>query len=539
MAKAKEQGIRMAKFPLDKYLDWGASSSKNLTLDQALNIMLDLQRDSNWQKALDHIPKRKLKSYRNYQLMRQIQRDQRLLGQDTPESFNAVMKEIGAKERSFENFDNILCEADREDDDYINNNESATPSGVVYNLNDFKETSVIRPTASFEAFKSDINFGSSGYVGTKETKASRVRHGSFDSDYKNTQRSGQYNKGSPSYFRDDYSSSRGTEKRFSSDNVDTEREFSNDDCETEERRDRSFNNSSQRYTSNSSYQKSDNQEYPRTRRTYNYYETFNSRSEPYQNNPRSFRSHDNRQESRPISSSHYQEDQEYSRPRQSYSKPYNSNRSFYQSNESQDYRRPSRNFDGESSDQTDGDLSGITASDNSSNPRYESHSDEDHENSRPPYRQFDQSSYGSRRPSYRDNRNQESFDSSYGSRRPPYRDNRDQESFRPNREYNSNFSGSYNSEQRSRPFYQSQYQDRPRRSFNSDSESSYGSRSRSGYQDNVRSNREHNSDYEELNRKPYEHENYKNTSRPLDDHQTLGDFNIKSREDRTKAWKKP
>ncbi|KAL5286352.1 TRMT10C family protein [Megaselia abdita] len=60
LAKAKRLGLRMAKLPLDKYLNWGAGSGKSLTLNQMVNILLDLKQTKDWNKALKHVPKRKL-----------------------------------------------------------------------------------------------------------------------------------------------------------------------------------------------------------------------------------------------------------------------------------------------------------------------------------------------------------------------------------------------------------------------------------------------------------------------------------------------
>ncbi|XP_022918293.1 mitochondrial ribonuclease P protein 1 homolog [Onthophagus taurus] len=59
-AKAKKEGIKMQKFPLDKYLSWGAGSGKSLTLNQVLSILLDVKRTNDWKYALRHVPKRKL-----------------------------------------------------------------------------------------------------------------------------------------------------------------------------------------------------------------------------------------------------------------------------------------------------------------------------------------------------------------------------------------------------------------------------------------------------------------------------------------------
>ncbi|OQV25676.1 Mitochondrial ribonuclease P protein 1-like protein [Hypsibius exemplaris] len=59
MAKAKREGLRMAKLPLDTYLRW-AVGGKNLTLNQMMGIMLDMKQHGDWEQAfLKHIPKRK------------------------------------------------------------------------------------------------------------------------------------------------------------------------------------------------------------------------------------------------------------------------------------------------------------------------------------------------------------------------------------------------------------------------------------------------------------------------------------------------
>lgn len=64
----------MAKFPIEKYLDWGSSSFKTLTLDQSLKIMLDLRHTGDWKKALKHVPIRKLRSFKEDELRHKVQR---------------------------------------------------------------------------------------------------------------------------------------------------------------------------------------------------------------------------------------------------------------------------------------------------------------------------------------------------------------------------------------------------------------------------------------------------------------------------------
>lgn len=49
----------MAKLPLDKYLKFGTSGGRDLTLNQMCSIMLDSQCKS-WAEALKHVPTRKL-----------------------------------------------------------------------------------------------------------------------------------------------------------------------------------------------------------------------------------------------------------------------------------------------------------------------------------------------------------------------------------------------------------------------------------------------------------------------------------------------
>ena len=50
----------MARLPLDRYLQWGAGSGKSLTLNQMINILLELKTTNNWTQALKHVPRRKI-----------------------------------------------------------------------------------------------------------------------------------------------------------------------------------------------------------------------------------------------------------------------------------------------------------------------------------------------------------------------------------------------------------------------------------------------------------------------------------------------
>uniref|UniRef100_A0A1B0AFT8 SAM-dependent MTase TRM10-type domain-containing protein n=1 Tax=Glossina pallidipes TaxID=7398 RepID=A0A1B0AFT8_GLOPL len=60
LAKAKRLGLRVARLPLDRYLQWGAGSGKSLTLNQMVNILLDLKKTGDWATSLKHVPRRKV-----------------------------------------------------------------------------------------------------------------------------------------------------------------------------------------------------------------------------------------------------------------------------------------------------------------------------------------------------------------------------------------------------------------------------------------------------------------------------------------------
>lgn len=61
MAKAKEEGLRVAKFPLDNYMDWKAGSGKNLNVNHCIEILIDVKDTNDWEHALNRIvPTRKV-----------------------------------------------------------------------------------------------------------------------------------------------------------------------------------------------------------------------------------------------------------------------------------------------------------------------------------------------------------------------------------------------------------------------------------------------------------------------------------------------
>ncbi|KAL2740911.1 mitochondrial ribonuclease P protein 1 [Vespula squamosa] len=61
LAKAKKEGLYMEKLPLDRYLQWNTGSTKSLTLNQVLGVLIDVKYTKNWMDAFDNnIPRRKI-----------------------------------------------------------------------------------------------------------------------------------------------------------------------------------------------------------------------------------------------------------------------------------------------------------------------------------------------------------------------------------------------------------------------------------------------------------------------------------------------
>lgn len=79
LAKAKKEGLRMAKLPLEKYLDWGSGSTKSFTINQMLSIMLDFKHTKSWEQALQHVPTRKLRESRELMLQKKLHNTSKLL----------------------------------------------------------------------------------------------------------------------------------------------------------------------------------------------------------------------------------------------------------------------------------------------------------------------------------------------------------------------------------------------------------------------------------------------------------------------------
>lgn len=79
LGKAKKQGLRMARLPLDRYFQF--KSGKSLTIDQMLQILLELKTSNDFEKALQYVPKRKIVPMDEQQLELQTRlKERKLMG---------------------------------------------------------------------------------------------------------------------------------------------------------------------------------------------------------------------------------------------------------------------------------------------------------------------------------------------------------------------------------------------------------------------------------------------------------------------------
>nr|XP_018901244.1 PREDICTED: mitochondrial ribonuclease P protein 1 homolog [Bemisia tabaci] len=90
LSRAKQQGLRMAKFPIDQHLLWG-SGTKNLTINQVMMIMADMYWKNDWKFAFDRwIPKRKLMQNDQAAFAAKYSRMSEGSGQSSSEMHNAA-----------------------------------------------------------------------------------------------------------------------------------------------------------------------------------------------------------------------------------------------------------------------------------------------------------------------------------------------------------------------------------------------------------------------------------------------------------------
>ncbi|XP_029056271.2 mitochondrial ribonuclease P protein 1 homolog [Osmia bicornis bicornis] len=77
--KARREGIKMVRLPLAEKLQWGIGSTKTLPLNHMLSILLDLKYTNDWNIALQHIPRRKLKEEREKAVLNKFKKRQELI----------------------------------------------------------------------------------------------------------------------------------------------------------------------------------------------------------------------------------------------------------------------------------------------------------------------------------------------------------------------------------------------------------------------------------------------------------------------------
>lgn len=58
LGKAKKHGLRMARLPLDRYFQF--KTGKSLTIDQMVQILLELKTSNSFEKAFEYVPRRKI-----------------------------------------------------------------------------------------------------------------------------------------------------------------------------------------------------------------------------------------------------------------------------------------------------------------------------------------------------------------------------------------------------------------------------------------------------------------------------------------------
>jgi len=102
LAKAKKEGIRMAKLPVEKYLDWGCGSTKSFTLNQMMKILLDLKYTGNWRQALKNVPTRKLKVSREYQLKKLVDQFRSPKNQDVAKTADIQDFKFASRKKKFQ-----------------------------------------------------------------------------------------------------------------------------------------------------------------------------------------------------------------------------------------------------------------------------------------------------------------------------------------------------------------------------------------------------------------------------------------------------
>ncbi|CAH0695293.1 unnamed protein product [Spodoptera exigua] len=104
LAKAKRDGIKMAKLPLDRYLEWAPGSKKNLNINHMVPILLDLKLTGNWEYSLRHIPRRKLMETKILAMQRKLSHNPKLQNEVMKNFKLAKLNKLSFKEKNFGSF---------------------------------------------------------------------------------------------------------------------------------------------------------------------------------------------------------------------------------------------------------------------------------------------------------------------------------------------------------------------------------------------------------------------------------------------------
>lgn len=97
LAKAKRDGIKMAKLPLDRYLEWAPGSKKNLNINHMIPILLDLKVTGDWEYSLRHIPRRKLMETKIFGMQKKLKNKN--LKQDIFNNYTPGFKKLNFVDR--------------------------------------------------------------------------------------------------------------------------------------------------------------------------------------------------------------------------------------------------------------------------------------------------------------------------------------------------------------------------------------------------------------------------------------------------------
>ncbi|CAH1639790.1 unnamed protein product [Spodoptera littoralis] len=104
LAKAKRDGIKMAKLPLDRYLEWAPGSKKNLNINHMVPILLDLKLTGDWEYSLRHIPRRKLMETKILAMQKKLSHNPKLQNEVMKNFKLSKLNRLAFKEKHFGSF---------------------------------------------------------------------------------------------------------------------------------------------------------------------------------------------------------------------------------------------------------------------------------------------------------------------------------------------------------------------------------------------------------------------------------------------------